>query len=168
MNDKKQMLSLLQDEFERWEKLLASLSEEQITAPQLPAGLSIKDTIAHLMAWQQRSIARLEAAKLEREPVFPDWPAGLDPEVEDVDAINAWIYDTYRDEPWSSVYHLWQSGFLHLMELGQAIPEKDLLEAGKYPWLGEYTLLDVLQGWYEHHHQDHLEPLVERLRQHGD
>ena len=52
MNDKKQIITTLKEEFNRWEELLASLSEEQITAPHLPSSLSIKDVIAHLRAWQ--------------------------------------------------------------------------------------------------------------------
>jgi len=35
MNDKQQILTTLRGEFDRWEELLASLSEEQITAPHL-------------------------------------------------------------------------------------------------------------------------------------
>jgi len=74
MNGKQQILTTLREDFSRWEELLASMSEEQITAPQLPSNLSIKDVIAHLRAWQQRSIARLEAAVLNRNPSFPGGP----------------------------------------------------------------------------------------------
>jgi len=61
MNMKQHVLTALREEFNRWEQVLASLSEEQITTPHLPGHLSIKDVIAHLRAWQQRSIARLMA-----------------------------------------------------------------------------------------------------------
>src|SRR5262249_28104067 len=129
MNDKRQILTTLREEFNRWEELLASLSEEQITAPQLPAKWSIKDVIAHLRACQQRSIARLEAALLNREPQFPKWPANLDPESEgQPHQLNAWIYQTYREQPWSNVHRDWREGFLHFLELGETIPEQDLLE----------------------------------------
>jgi hypothetical protein len=80
MNDKKQIITMLKEEFTRWEELLAGMSEEQITAPHLPSHWSIKDVIAHLWAWQQRSVARLEAALLNREPEFRKWPAELDPD----------------------------------------------------------------------------------------
>ena len=30
----------------------------------------------------------------------------------DLDQINAWIYETYREQPWSSVHHDWREGFL--------------------------------------------------------
>ena len=48
--------------FDRWELLLASLSEKQLTDSNLPSNLSVKDVIAHLWAWQQLSVARAEAA----------------------------------------------------------------------------------------------------------
>ena len=166
MNDKQGILIALREEFNRWETLLASLSEAQITAPQLPSHLSIKDVIAHLRAWQQRSIARLEAALLNREPEFPKWLPELDPDSEDnTDQINAWIYETYREQPWSKVHQNWGEGFLRFLELGEGIPEKDLLDAGRYAWLGGYPLSFILVASYEHH-QGHLEAMLARLRQH--
>ncbi len=168
MNDKQHILAMLREEFNRWDELLSGMTEEQITAPRLPANLSIKDVVAHLRAWQQVSIARLEAALLNREPRFPAAPPGLDLDTEnDVDALNAWIYATYRDQPWSSVYRDWRAGFLRFVELGEAIPEPDLLERGRYPWLRGYSLADGLLGSYEHHHDDHLEPLLAWLRENG-
>jgi hypothetical protein len=169
MNDKQHILTTLQAEFNRWEQLLAGLSEEQITASQLPADWSIKDVIAHLRAWQQRSIARLEAALLNRQPEYPRWPAQFDPEAEgQPHDLNAWLYARDRDQPWSSVHRDWSEGFRRFLELGQAIPEKDLLEVGRYSWLEGYALLAVLQGSYEHHreHAEYLEPVIARL--HGN
>ena len=166
MHDKQHILTTLREEFNRWEALLASLSEEQITAPQLPSNLSIKDVIGHLRAWQQRSIARLEAALHNRAPEFPPWPAELDPDAEDdLEQINAWIYETYRDQPWSRVHREWRAGFLRFLELGEAIAEEDPLKAGRYPWLQGHPLSLVLRASYEHHHDDHLKPLLAWLRQ---
>ncbi len=169
MNDKQHILATLREEYNRWEALLSGMSEEQITATRLPGNMSIKDVIAHLRSWQQVGSARLEAALLDREPVFPAAPEGLDLDTEnDVDSINAWFYATYRDRPWSSVYHDWRAGFLGFMELAEAIPESVLLEAGRYPWMRGYALADSLLGSYEHHHDDHLEPLLAWLHEHGN
>lgn len=168
MNDKEQMITMLKGEFNRWEELLANMNEAQISAPHLPANWSIKDVIAHLRAWQQLSIARLEAALLDRAPEFPQWPTELNPEPEEgePDQMNAWIYETYREQPWSSVHRGWREGFLRFLELAEAIPEKELLDVGRYSWLEGYSLFAVLKGSYEHHHEDHLEPLLAWLRQH--
>lgn len=166
MNMKEHILTALREEFNRWEELLASMSDEQITAPHLPSNLSIKDVIAHLRAWQQRSIARLEAARLNRAPEFPKWLPELDPDSEgNTDQINAWIYETYREQPWSNVHQNWREGFQLFLELAEAIPEKDLLDAGRYPWLEGHPLAFIPLASYDHH-QEHLENWLAWLREH--
>ena len=154
---KHHILSALRKEFDSWEELLASMSEAQIITPQLPANMSIKDVVGHLMAWQQRSIARVEAALLDREPEFPTWPAELNPDLEkNTDHINAWIYESYHNQPWSRVHQDWREGFLRFLEVGAAISEKDLLDGGRYPWLNGYPLALSFIASYDHH-QEHLE-----------
>ncbi len=166
MNMKEHILTALREQFNRWEELLASMSDERITAPHLPSNWSIKDVIAHLRAWQQRSIARLEAALFNREPEFPKWLPELDPDSEgNTDQTNAWIYETYREQPWSKVHQNWREGFLRFLELGEGIPEKDLLDAGRYPWLEGHPLAFILLASYDHH-QEHLEKLLAWLREH--
>lgn len=71
MNMKDHILAALRDQFGRWEKLLASLNEQQITAPHFDMDWFIKDVMTHLWAWQQISIARMEAGILNREPEYP-------------------------------------------------------------------------------------------------
>jgi hypothetical protein len=167
VNDKKQILGMLEEVFNRWEELLAGMSEEQATARNLPSNWSVKDVIAHLWAWQQRSVARQEAAVRNKEPRYPEWPERFDPDPEeDVDQTNAWIYETYRDKPWPSVYGDWREGFLRLLELAEQVPEKDLLDAGRYAWMGGYPLAASLQGTHEHH-EEHLEQLLAWLGRDG-
>lgn len=163
MNSKAQIVKKVRDEFDRWEATLSGMSQEQITESPLPSGLTVKDVLAHLWAWQQRSIARLEAALHDTEPQFPPWPAGLDPEAEDVDRINAWIYAMHRERPWSDVYSDWRSGFLQFKALTEAVAEEALLERGRYPWLWGEPLSLVPVASCEHH-EEHREQLVEWLR----
>lgn len=162
---KQHMLAALREEFNQWEQLLAGMSDEQITAPDLHSNWSIKDEVAHLAAWQQRSIARMEAALHNRAPEYPAWPAGLDPNAEDNTArINAWIYETHREQPWSKVQQDWREGFLRFLEAAEAIAEKDLLDAAKYAWSQGYPLAFSLLATYDHH-QEHLEKLLAWLQE---
>jgi hypothetical protein len=57
----------------------------------------------------------------------------------------------------------WRKGFWRFLELCETTPEEDLLTPGKYAWLGEYELAEVLTGSYSHHHEEHLQPLLARL-----
>jgi hypothetical protein len=163
MSMKSHLLAALREEFDRWEELLGGMTEAQITVPNPTRGWSVKDDLAHLWAWQQRSIARLEAARLGGEPVFPSWPATVDPDTEDAtDTINTWIYETNREAPWATVHQRWRDGYLRFLEGAEAVAERDLLDASRYPWLEGHALAAVLLGSYDHH-QEHLETLLARL-----
>jgi hypothetical protein len=168
METKQAMLTALREEFNRWEGLLGGLTEEQITTPRLPENWSIKDVVAHLWSWQQRSIARFEAARSGGEPAYPAWPAQFDPEEEgQPHDLNAWLYAQSRDKPWPSVYRDWSAGFRRLLELGAAISEDDMIDASRYHWLDGYPLFAVLEGTYEHHreHAENLEPVLAQMQQ---
>ena len=167
MTQKEKAVSQLKDVFSRWEGLLATLSEPQISAGLLSDGQSIKDNIAHLRAWQALSIERVECALRGSVPTYAGWPKGIDPDAEENrDRINAWIRENHHDWPWAYVRRQWLAGFHRFIDLAQKIPETDLDDKRKYPWLGGYSLLDVLTGSYEHHLVDHLEPAVAWLRKH--
>jgi len=167
MNMKEHILAALGEQFDHWEELLANMGDEQITAPLLPSNWSIKDGMAHLGAWQQRSIARLEAALADREPEFPKWSPELDPDSEgSTDQTNAWIYEAYREEPWSKIQQSWREGFQRFLELGGQVSEKDLLDSGRYPWLGGRPLAFILLASYDHH-QEHFEKLLVWLGEPG-
>lgn len=165
MNMKAHILTALREQFNAWEKLLADTKVAQITVPQPDSTWSIKDEVAHLYAWQLRSLARVEAAVLNQAPAFPDWPAEFDPEVEgEPDQLNAWLYKTYHQQPWSTVYVQWREGFLRFLALAEQISERKLLDAGGYRWMEGRPLALTLLATYDHH-QEHIEKLLPRLSQ---
>lgn len=162
------ILTALREQLSCWEDLLAEMSEERITTAQLHSDWTTKDEIAHVWSWLQVSLARMEAAARDKEPVFPEAPPQFDLATEnDVDGINAWFHGTYRDQPWSSIYRGWREGFLHLLNLGEMITERDLLDSSKYPWMNDHPLASVLLASYDHH-QEHLDGLREWLNEHGN
>jgi hypothetical protein len=160
---KSHILAALREEFDQWQDLIAALDEERLTTPLSSAGWSPKDIIMHLWAWQQRTIARCEAALFDREPVFPRWytPTGPDPEGS-TDQVNAWIYDTYHDQAWSEVHHNWQAGYQQFLEIAQRISERDMLDSDRYSWLKGYPIAIYLISSYDHH-QEHFEKLQAML-----
>lgn len=167
MSMKDHILAGLREQFDQWVALLDSLSESQLTTPLEAGEWSIKDIVAHLWAWQQRTIARNEAAAANREPVFSEWPANIDPDKEgSADAINAWIYATYHDQTWASIYHKWKSGFQRFIDTAAAISERDLLDSERFSWLNGYSVAMVVLASYEHH-LEHYEKLQDWLKSHG-
>ena len=154
MPSKTVLINQLSDELSRWQSVLASLSEKQLSAPIQSNGWSVQDVLAHLRGWQQVSIARLKAAIEARPPVYPTWTGGEPPDAEEnLDIYNERIYQANHELPAPAVYLAWKSGFLHFLELAEAVPEADLLESGKYAWLEGYALIGVLEGSLEHHRE---------------
>lgn len=166
MNMKEHILAALQEQFERWNELLATLSEEQITAPCLDLDWSIKDVIAHLWAWQQISIARMQGGVKDREPEFPVWIVNsIENWEDDADRVNALTFELNHEKPWSEIYQNWKTGFLRFLGSGNKVSERDLLDGNRYPWLKGYSLASILVASYDHH-QEHLEKLVHWLHEH--
>jgi len=160
MNMKDHILAALREQFNSWEDLLASLREEQITAPHFDYDWSIKDVIAHLWGWQQISIARMEGGLHDREPEFPKWVIELQGVWEEnADQTNSRIYEINHEKPWTEIHQNWRNGFLRFLELGNQISERDLLDGDRYRWLKGYSLAFILVASYDHH-QEHLEKLI--------
>ena len=168
MNEKQHILDELAEVFNRWQSLLAGLSEQQIHTPLAPSSWTVKDLVAHLWSWQQASVARAEAALQNKQPNYPRWWEifGPDPEKE-LDRTNAWLYEASRDKPWATVYVEWKTQFTHYLELIRQVTEKDFLQAGRYPWMGKYALADSSTGSLEHH-KEHYDILTKWLKDHGD
>jgi hypothetical protein len=166
MNMKEHILAALREQFESWDRLLASLPEDQIAAPRFDLDWSIEDVIAHLWAWQQISIARLEAGAQDREPEYPQWIVSLENWEADADRVNAATFERHHAKPWFEIYQNWKDGFLRLLELGNKISERDLLDGDRYLWLHGYSLAFILIASYDHH-QEHFEKLTGWLREHG-
>lgn len=159
MKKKTELINQLKDVFRRWEEQLLTMNDAEIVTRQLSPDRSVKDDVAHLRAWLQVSIARLEAALSGKDPAYPGWVNGLDPDSdseEDTQSFNEGIYLAHRDESWPFVYHNWQEGFVHFIELAEKIPEDILSDTDRFPWLHGYPLLAILQGALEHH-EEHMD-----------
>ena len=168
MNMKEHILAAMREQFDRWEELLASLNEEQMTTPHFDLDWSIKDVMAHLWAWQQISIARMEGGLHSQKPELPKWIVeAVENWEEDSDQVNALTFETQHNKPWPEIYQNWKNGFLQFIQLGEEMSERDLLDGDKYPWLNGYSLAFIVIASYDHH-QEHLEKLTNWLRQHGD
>jgi hypothetical protein len=158
---KDHILAALQEQFENWEALLATISEDEINTSHFDFGWSIKDVVAHLWAWQQISIARVEAGVLHREPEYPKWIVNnMENWEENADQVNAVTFETQHNKLWSEIYQNWKYGFLQLLKLGNKISERELLDGDRYRWLNGYSLAFILVASYDHH-QEHFEKLVD-------
>lgn len=159
--EKTEIIKDLKTEFLRWRVFLESLSEEEGTKVLPGETLSIKDKVAHLHAWQQLSIARLEAATQNHDPLYPDWLRSAHPDTDDVDQENERIFQMYQGNSWQEVMNKWRTGFEYFIKLCKNLPDENIFIAGINTWLPDYALADVMLGSLEHH-REHFDPLQKR------
>ena len=156
MSRKQELIADLRTVYDDWERLLSTAADKQLVARRVTSKWTLKDMVAHLMGWQQLSIARMQAAIEDRDPELPAWLGGMDPNAEEhLHEFNANIYAAHDAKPWPEVHCAWREGFAHLIKLTEAIPGEALLEANRYSWMGGYALSGVLEGTCEHH-REHL------------
>lgn len=119
----------------------------------------------HLMAWQQISIAYMQAVREGGEPLLPGWLGGADPMyAEDhTTEFNARILELHSMNSWASVHQAWQDGFRRLIGLAEDVPAHRLFDAKQYQWLGGYPPAAVITGSCEHH-EEHLNEVSATIR----
>jgi hypothetical protein len=153
-----------------WERVLVRIAEPQLTAPLLANGWSVKDVVAHVMAYERWTAAQVRAAARGDEPTTrelygtDDIPPGVD--TLDTDARNVALHAYYRDTPLAEVMAGSQHAFDALLAVVQETPEEQLADPGLSPWLGGVSWLRLVpQQSYEHYeqHLPELRQLIERL-----
>lgn len=146
---KAQLLDDLHKENAYWEALLTEFGEARMTEPGATGHWSIKDIVAHLTGWRRRTVARLQAAARGEPEPAPPWPAHMQTD----DEINGWIYQVNRDRPLSEVLGDSRQTFQALVEAIQAIPETDLMDPNRFPWMGGQSLSAA--ALFSHFHEEH-------------
>ncbi len=122
-------LAALQDE-------VAALTPEQMTEPDIVGPWSVKDTFAHLTEWHQLALGWYEAGLRGEQPKLPapgfKW--------NQTPALNAQIYEQYRDRPLDDVMGSFERSHAATMDVINALSNEVLFGPSQYAWTGKNTL----------------------------
>ncbi len=133
---KKQLLSAMQTEHDALEKILADLTEEQISAVSRATKWSVKDVIAHLTEWEQMVMGWYAAGRKGHTPAVPsekyNWAQ--------LPALNQEILKKHHDRSVRDVLRSYRASFTKIQKLVGGIPEAELFTPGRYGWTGSTTL----------------------------
>jgi hypothetical protein len=158
---KAQLLAELNNENANWQALLDDIGEANMTQPEVAGGWSIKDIVAHITGWRRRTVARFQAA-LNHEPDFPlPWPS----ELQEVDEINAWIYQSNRDRPLAEVLRDSREVFQQLVDTIDAFSDEELQDPRHFEWLeGEPLSGKFVFAHFHEEHESDMRAWLERIR----
>lgn len=154
--NKSELVIWLQKEYQHWKGLLDQIDPQLLDQPGVAGHWSIKDIVAHMVGWEHRNIARIQAAQRgEPEPASP-WPA----ELQNDDDVNAWIYEAYRGRSAREVLDDAHQVVQQLLAVVQGLPDDIRIETVQhggreyYPmWFGEQRL--SAGEFFDHFRDDH-------------
>lgn len=162
LGDRASLLAAVRSLWDDIEAIVAAAAE-RTGPPRSDEAWTFNDLLAHLTSWRLLTAARLEAAQRGTEPVVP-WPASLD-EDENLDEINQYFFETNRDKPRSTLVRESRETLDRVSRALAQLPEQDLFEVGRFPWLAGYALGPaVIAGTVEHfrEHEPELRALLAR------
>lgn len=118
--EKSELLANIQREYSQFESLLTTLSEKQMTIPQVNGPWSIKDNIAHLTVWQNYLLDQLQGVIADKEP--PEFMPGLSTE----DEVNERVYQENKDRPLADVLAAFRASCQRVQATIKAMSEETL------------------------------------------
>jgi hypothetical protein len=127
---KSQIIEAAQLERTALEKLLTTLTPNQMTQPNVIGEWAIKDVLAHLIEWEQMVMKWYQTGLKGKVPAVPseEYNWGQLPQ------LNHAIYLKHRDRSLAEIQKEFKSSNKKIMKMIEAIPEKELFTRGQYAW----------------------------------
>jgi len=139
-----------------WRDLAAEVGPNRYAEPGPMGEWSFGDMAGHLLGWSNRTIGRLEAFVQDKPDPAPPWPA----ELEDDDAVNAWIHDEGAGRTPGQQVADYDASYDRLVAIIEALPDAKLTDPTAIPWTTDPTsgvdtaLVDV--DFTGHLHDEHV------------
>src|SRR5437763_1621810 len=156
--DKAALLDKIRTRQAEFESVLAPLSQAEMITTGVNGEWSIKDVLAHITAWQKRTIIRLEAAAEGREQTMT--PVSNE---EEMNALNEQFYQENKARLLSDVLADWRATHLRMLEAVQVLSDEDLNDPYKFAWNGGNALWQNVAGNTYEHIDEHSGPVEQWL-----
>lgn len=134
--NKLDLLAAIEKERGALEAFLEPLTEAQMTMPGVVGDWSVKDMLAHLIAWEQMCLGWYYAGLRDETPELPapgfKW--------NQTPQLNHQIYENYRDWPLEEILTQFQASHQQILGVIQELPNEKLFQAGQFTWTRKNTL----------------------------
>ena len=148
---KSEILAAIKQEWAALEQTLFRLSEEQMLTPGVTGSWSVKDTLAHIVAWEKVLIDRMEGILTGLPLKYPPIRNN-----EDVDQFNENAYLESRDRSISTVQLDFRAIYQGLLTLLEALDEDALTHPVPWDWASDdLRLWHIIIANTSDHYQEH-------------
>ena len=146
MNEKKQSIDFLRDEFHNQGQIFLDAAREMGAEIAVKPGIcgewSVKDVLAHLTGWNREAVREFGLLPDGELPPMPE-------DMEIIDQLNAGLVDLYHDFSWDQVFEAFEDSLLALEQAAAAASPEN---AAKEPRYGLW--LQIMAGELENHYKD--------------
>ena len=141
---KRELLSEIQRERSALDQTLAVLTPRQMTKPGVTrGGWSVKDILAHLVAWQQLNLDWYAAGRRGETPVLPAPGYTL----RELPRFNQMLYRRHHRRSLQAITAEYAAYHARVVALIESLPDADLITLRRFSWTGpSWTLSDYLRA----------------------
>ena len=139
---KEQLLKDILTERRRLEKNLSVLSAEDMIRPGVTGTWSVKDILAHLIAWERLFLDWYSTGIRGCRPAVT--PVGMSQKT--IDALNQQIYVKNQTRSLDDILAEFHASYQEIITIIETIPEEDMFIHGRYSWTDKLTLADYIAG----------------------
>jgi hypothetical protein len=147
---KTDLLAAIRRERQRLEAAIDALDADALVQPGVTGSWSIKDIMAHIVAWEQTMLGWYRAGSREDVP-FTD---------EVVDAVNQQFYEEHRDRPLADVRAAFDASYRETLAAVEGMSQQELFTLEHFTWTGEHPLAMYVQANTHWHYAEHLEEIT--------
>jgi hypothetical protein len=146
--NKAELLAATRKERARWDALVGSVDQAQMTRRGVAGEWSVKDIIAHITWYERELVITLQARALAGSEL---WQLPMDER-------NAVIFQENRDRPLDEVLAEAPRVFQQLLGLLEGLSEEDLVDPSRFPGMpSDWRPWQVIAGIAHQHYRDHIQ-----------
>lgn len=139
---KDQLLKDIHTERNRLHKLLSTLAKSEMEQTGIIGAWSVKDILAHLVAWERFLIDWYQAGIQGCAPIIT--PVGMSKKM--IDDLNQDIFEKNQNRPLDEILSEFYATYEEVLNVLETISEQDMFEHNRFEWTGVLTLADYIAG----------------------
>lgn len=155
---KQELLTRIRARHAEMEHLLSSLSPAEMRAPELDDGWSVKDSLAHIAAWEKLMLEWIP--KYRRGEHVVRWAPGFEIDGDNWQAqmhrYNAYLFEQNKTRALDDVLDEFRETFLNIVETIETLSPDEIFDANYFPARDGSPLLNLLVGDTYEHYDEHI------------
>jgi hypothetical protein len=153
---KAQLINEIRNRHERLEEKIAGMSRDDFLRPKTVGAWSVKDTVAHVTAWEKQLLSWYRDGLAGKKIEMPDWRVILGP-------VNRRIFEENLSRDLDDVLADFAATYRRVLSAVESIPEENIFTPGRFAWTGTRTLLHYIWDNTAGHYKQHL-AAIERMK----